>query len=257
MRVDPKAPAARDFAEGLLFPGHPVPAGVVGPDGAPDLKRFNVYRNNVIASLTDALAATYPAVRRLLGETYFSALAREFIRAHPPRSPVLIWFGQAFPGFMETFPPLAGYPYLGDVARAEWFWLQAYHAADVAPLDPALLQAVPSDGLGLVRFQPHPAASVVRSRFPVHCLLQANRFLAGQEVDVDMTQSQDVLISRPDVDVLVVRLKPGGAVFTQALLDGVALEQAAQQASETTEGFSLAPCLRDVLASGALAHMNR
>ena len=45
----------RDFAAAVLDAALPMPAGLVGPDGEPSLKRFAVYRNNVVAGLTEAL----------------------------------------------------------------------------------------------------------------------------------------------------------------------------------------------------------
>ena len=44
------------FARALLDPSAGVPAGLLRPDGAPAARRFDIYRNNVVASLVDALA---------------------------------------------------------------------------------------------------------------------------------------------------------------------------------------------------------
>ncbi|MEZ5722575.1 MAG: DNA-binding domain-containing protein [Paracoccaceae bacterium] len=60
-------------------------------------KRFDVYRNNVVVSLSEALATGFPVVRKLVGEAFFSAMAGVFVRAHPPRSPVLTMYGEGFP----------------------------------------------------------------------------------------------------------------------------------------------------------------
>jgi len=253
--LEPDSFSPDSFSTALLSPETPAPGGVVGPDGLPAPKRFNVYRNNVISSLTEALAATYPAVQRLLGEEYFAALAREYIRHSPPVSPVLMWYGEGLAGFVEQFPPLAGYPYLGDVARAEWAWLQAYHAADCPTFDPARLGAVPQEKLGGIRFQAHSSFRVIRSRFPVLSLLQANRFDVDAGIHVNLNDPQDILIVRPDLEVFVLPLKAGGGVFAQALLEGQPLEVAAGLAASEVDTFSLAGCLQDLLASGAIAGM--
>ena len=44
------------------------------------MRRFAVYRNNVIASLSDALETAFPAIRALLGTQIF-AILRVFIAA--------------------------------------------------------------------------------------------------------------------------------------------------------------------------------
>ena len=55
------------FARALLDPGQDRPAGLTGPGGAPAGRRFDVYRNNVAVSLTEALGQGFPVVKRLVG----------------------------------------------------------------------------------------------------------------------------------------------------------------------------------------------
>ncbi len=239
-----------DFGSALLDPDAGTPLGVIGPDGKPAPKRFNVYRNNVVVSLCEALAQTYPAVGALLGQEYFGALAKAFVTRYPPASPVLIWYGGGFADFIEAFPPLVAYPYLGDVARLEWAWLQAYHAADAGPLDPAALGAIAPERLGAVTFTPHPAASVIVSEWPVWDLIRANRFTPGDPVGIDLAQPQDVLVARPDMVVELYLLRPGTARFLAGLLEGRSLGEAAMEAQAQCAEFSLADSLSDCLSSG-------
>lgn len=244
-------PGASGFARALLDPDSAPPEGVTGPDGMPAPKRFNVYRNNVIVSLSEALGKTYPAIRALLGDDYFSALARAFVHEHPPVSPVLIWYGGAFAEFLAAFAPLEDYPYLADVARAEWAWLQAYHAEDAAPLDPSCLAAIPPENVGDVRFIKHPAAHLISSDWPVRDLLRVNRLEPGCGIGVDLGVSQPVLVVRPDLAVGLVALREGADVFISALFEGETLAQAGGVAQERHVGFSLADCLSDCLSNGA------
>jgi hypothetical protein len=239
------------FGRALLDPQSMLPDGVTGPDGAPAPKRFNVYRNNVVVSLCEALGKTFPAIRALLGEDYFNALAREFVSRHPPSSPVLIRYGAEFPAFVSAFPPLEAYPYLGDVARAEWAWLQAYHAEDAAPLDPAALGALGPERVGTVRFERHPAASLVTTDWPVFDLLRANRFDPDGGHRADLDASQPVLVVRPEFDVAVVPLGAGGHVFLASLFAGATLAEAAGEAQANHAEFSLSDCLSDCLSNGA------
>ena len=109
------------FAAGLLNPAAPVPLHVKGQA----VRRFAVYRNNVTVGLVRALEANFPAIRSLLGEMYFAGLAREFVQAHPPRSPLRFHYGEGFAAFMAAQDDLAPYPYLADVARLENLWWDA------------------------------------------------------------------------------------------------------------------------------------
>ena len=62
-----------------------------------------VYRNNVAVGLIGALEARYPVSRRIAGDELFRAMARAFVRAHKPRSPVMIAYGAEFPEFMPEY----------------------------------------------------------------------------------------------------------------------------------------------------------
>lgn len=242
-----------DFAHALLDADVSAPDGIVGPDGKPDSKRFNVYRNNVVVSLTEALSNTFPAIVSLLGDDYFSALARTYVIKHPPASPVLMWYGAEFPDFLDGFPPLADYPYLGDVARLEWAWLQSYHAKDSPVLDPATLGSVPPDNLGSVVFVPHPSAAVISSRWPVWDLVRANRFDPQAEAEIALDESQSVLVVRPDLEVDLFLLRPGGDVFVSEALNGATLNAAAEAAMKSDAGFDLSQTLSDCLSCGAFS----
>lgn len=117
VQVDPGPVDLADFRAGL-FSGS-LPPGVTARDPAEAPRRFVVYRNNVIHSLSVALSRRFPVIERLVGAECFAGLARLFIESHPPESPVLLQWGGAFPGFLADCPPLAGLPYLADVARLE------------------------------------------------------------------------------------------------------------------------------------------
>ena len=67
--------AQRDFAAALLDPALPCPAGLCVPAGADLARRFDVHRNNVVASLVEALADSFPVVLALVGEDFFRATA--------------------------------------------------------------------------------------------------------------------------------------------------------------------------------------
>lgn len=249
--------SASRFGGALLNPEAGTPIGVVGPDGKPDAKRFNVYRNNVVASLCEALADTYPAIQKLLGEEYFEALARAYVAEHPPENPVLLWYGGDFATFVEGFPPLEAYPYLADVARLEWAWVQAYHAEDAAVLDPSELGAIPPEEIGGARFVRHPAAVVVTSNWPVWDLVRINRFEEDPQASIDLSAGQSVLIARPEFDVEVHLLARGADVFAELLFSGEALGDAANAALQAEEEFSLSDCLSDFLSIGAFTGLRR
>ena len=98
----------RAFTAALDDPSAATPAMTRGRMGAPDARRFAVYRNNVAVGLIGALEARYPVSRRIAGEDLFRAMARAFVHASKPRSPVMIAYGGEFPEFVAAY--LAGDP---------------------------------------------------------------------------------------------------------------------------------------------------
>ena len=51
----PLSDRQKEFGAAILNPQAALPSGLVGPDGEPSLRRFSVYRNNVVVGLVDAL----------------------------------------------------------------------------------------------------------------------------------------------------------------------------------------------------------
>jgi len=239
-----------EFAAALLDPRQPVPAGCVGPDGRPDEKRFAVYRNNVIASLTEALRESFPAVCRIVGEEYFRALAPIYIAERPPASPVLLEYGATFPEFLAQFEPLASLAYLPDVARIERAWLEAYHAADAAALDPASLAGVSGERMADIRFTAHTSLRVVRSSFPALTIWRMN---VGDGIPgpVDLAAGgEDALVLRAGAEVEVRTMLPAAAQLLAMLASGRSLGEAAAAAMEVCTSFDLAGHLTALLEAG-------
>ncbi|MGF6310494.1 hypothetical protein ABIB82_004752 [Bradyrhizobium sp. i1.8.4] len=250
MPLEQHASYAAAFAPALLDPAHEVPSVVTGPNGKAAAKRYNVYRNNVMVSLIDALAATYPAVQRITGVDFFRAMARFHIRETPPTSPLLFEYGRDFPSFIERYEYAQSLPWLADVARIERAWLDAYHAADAAPFSPIALSKVAPDQLTDLVFTTHPATRIIRSSFAAVTIFVANR---GTEPagTIDAATPEDALITRPDFDVAVRRLPLGGAIFLACLMSGRSLGDAAAAALDCSPAFDLASNIAGLIEAGA------
>jgi hypothetical protein len=249
----------REFAAALRDPRRPPPVQVRGPGFTPDVRRFDVHRNNMTVSLVEALEASYPAVRRLVGEEYFSAVAREFVREHPPRSPVLLHYGSGFGDFLEAFPSAVGVPYLGDVARLEWARVVALHAADAEPDALTSLAGIPERDLEGLLLRLHPSLTLVSSRWPVASLWRACCEAVGSD-EVRMDEPQQVAVLRPAWQVTMHTLPAGCAGFARLLQRGLGLGEAAtrltQGAGERHPDFDLADALGRLFGMGAVAAMD-
>jgi Putative DNA-binding domain len=246
---------AASFAAALLNPTHATPVDVVGPRGKAAIKRYNVYRNNVTVSLIDALAAIYPAVQRIIGVEFFRAMARSHIRATPPATPLLFEYGRDFPAFIEGYEYAQEMPWLADTARIERAWLDAYHAADVPPLSPDVLAAVPSDMLSDLVFTAHPTTRIVRSAYPAVAIFAMNR-VEGPVTPLESSAAEDALVTRPEMEVTVRLLPPGGAAFLTSLIGGETLGAAATTAFVEAPSFDLTGSIAGMIEAGVFARIH-
>lgn len=240
------------FGAALLDPDLPLPEGVIGPNGKKAQKRFAVYRNNVTVSLINALGDIFPAVERLVGEHIFRDMARIYLSQDPPRSALMFEYGRGFAAFLERFEPAAKLVYLPDVARLERAWLDAFHAADADPLQPADLGAIPPEKLADVTFTPHPATQIVQSQFAAVSIFSANR--EKRPLDgIRPLDAEDGLVTRPSDTVQVRQLPPGAAVFFKSLITGSTLGEAAEHTLEQNPGFDLPTAISAMLEAGVFS----
>lgn len=234
-----------EFRAALLDPERPAPAGLTDPQGRPAGRRFDVYRNNVTVSLTEALRQAFPVIRKLVGEEFFTAMAREHLRAHPPTSPLMMHYGRDMPVFLENFPPVQHLGYLPDIARLELALRESYHAADAATVPGEALQSLSPDALLASRLALAPSLRLIRSRWPVHAIWSAN--MRGTDAPKAVT-AEDVLIARPDYDPGPHRLPDGAAPFIAALMTGATVAEALDAGAE----FDLTATLGLLLSTRAI-----
>ena len=153
------------FHTALLDASAPVPDGLLDSRAKPAGRRFSVYRNNVAVSLTEAMHQAFPVIAKLLGKQNMDGLAGMFLRQHPPSSPLIMFYGEAFPEFLAGMPQLAHLGYLPDMARLELGLRRSYHAADSDPA-PAEALAVPPEDIMRANLSFAPAMQVLRSDWP-------------------------------------------------------------------------------------------
>jgi hypothetical protein len=240
------------FAAALLDADRAVPDGVTSHTAQVPTRRFGVYRNNVVSSLINALKLRFPAVVRIVGDEFFAGMAHVFATAQPPRSPLLMQYGDEFADFVASFAPAAELPYLPDVARLEAARTRAYHAADIRPLDPAEFATLVPETLGGLRIGLHPSVEIVRSAFPVVTIWAMNSGEA-ELTPIDHWGGEDALIARPALEVELRALPAGGAAFLLALSRSETLEQAVTLALADSDQFDLAINLAGLFGAGLVA----
>ncbi len=245
------------FFDALLNPDRPPPGELTTWNGSDVTTRFSVYRNNVVASLIGALADTFPVTQQLVGEEFFLAMARIFVSAEPPRSRVLAFYGDAFPHFVEHFPPAASVPYLADVARLEMSRVHAFHAgdADELPVDVIAQALANTDDLPNLIVGLHPSLQLLQSKYAVVSLWAAHQGIIDIS-KVDPWTGENALVIRPQLDVEVISLDPSAAAFVAYLMQGENLGFATEYVFDAHTDFDVAGTLQLLAQHQCISSIN-
>jgi hypothetical protein len=150
--------------------------------------RLDIYRRTIATNYRNALGATYPVVRRLVGARFFDASVDAYVAMHPSRSGDLNEYGGTFGDFLAAHPAVSELPYLPDVARLEWRIDEANRAAD-SNTDPAAvlraLAACPGDQLPSLLLRMDGSCRMIESPFPLLRIWQVNQPGHDGEMRVD------------------------------------------------------------------------
>jgi len=236
-----------------------TPDGLRMGNASDPATRLAVYRNNVFASLTNVLADSFPVTRALVGEEFFRCMAQQFIRLHPPRSPLLVRYGMgadedSLVVFIANFPPAAGVPYLSDVAKLEAARIHAYHAADETPLEHKALTSALNSSVEQVRIRLHPSVQILASPFAIASLWFAHHGIVDIS-SVDPYSPEQALVLRDELDVLVLTISPGDATFINSVHRGETLQQAVS-AAESHSDFDLTRAMQGLIRHRAIIHLS-
>jgi hypothetical protein len=106
----------------------------VEENGLDPKQRLQIYENNVILTLADALASNFPVIKRLVGQDFFNFIARKYIIDNLPQTPLLMKYGDSFPDYLTKITALSDYPYMQNIADLEINWRNSYHAREHSAL---------------------------------------------------------------------------------------------------------------------------
>ncbi|MEQ1880884.1 MAG: DNA-binding domain-containing protein [Burkholderiales bacterium] len=236
------------FARGVFENDTGVRDWIVAPAA-----RFDIYRNSVLANLRNALRSVFPVVLRLTGESFFDQAATHFARQIPSHSGDLHPYGDAFSNFLFDYAPARALAYLPDVARLEWHWHTAFHAADAHPFNIQLLgQVAPADYPRLC-FEFQPAFHLLHSDYPVLQIWEVNRRSDAPAEVITLAEGADSLIVyRRVFDVEIAKLSTAEFTLAKALHARETFSAAIEQTLGIAEDFDPSPVLLHWAAAGII-----
>ena len=195
-------------------------------------KRLAIYQNNVMHSLIRALADTYPVIERLIGTDRFRLLATEYVNATPPVQANLNAYGKDFTAFISAHEALQALPFLKDVARLEWLYLQCFNGQASETLDVQVLQQLPEESLEHLLLTLDTNAYLMESDWPIQSIWHANLEDEVPELNLDELPPSRLIICRIQNQVQVIELTPDCYYFLEALASKQTLAEAWQSAGE-------------------------
>jgi hypothetical protein len=210
-------------------------------------QRMALYRGNLSGSWDKALSSAYPVLKALVGEEFFTALARAYGKAHPSGTGDLNLFGAHFADFLTDFPHVAAYPYFPDMARLEWALHRAHYAAGAQAFDAARLQQMTPEQLDETRLALHPACSLFASEWAVVEVWRAHRADAVEGLPQELARENYGLIVRPQWKAEVLSLNTAAHAALAVLQRKGTLGEALDAALVMDEDFDFGAHLQQWL----------
>ena len=226
----------QSFSEALLSDGE-LPPSLRSP-------ALTVYRNTCAQGAIEALRDTYSTVNTLLGDEMFTAIALDYRREKPPAGPILSDYGAGFADFMTYQQWFSEVPYIADVARLDWLWIESFLAAGA--------EALPASPAGSPQINLHPATRFVWLATPALTIWQAHRDLENVgELEPDWRE-EGALFTRPDFAVQIEPIDPVCYQLLLAFTASTGIDERVEQVAGTFPEADIPQLLQRCVTSGAL-----
>ena len=191
------------------------------------MKRLAVYQNNYAHGMIQVLKDAYPVILRLVGDEFFGALALQYAQSTPPQQAAMQSYGKSFPEFLQSHPSCQELPFLADVARIEYYYIQCFHGRDIEPINLNHLLAEEESDLPNTRFIAHSNCYLLTSDYPALDIWYANLEEVVAELDLSELSASRVLLYRNnDYQVETVQLNDMAYRFCELLFQGNSIADA-------------------------------
>jgi hypothetical protein len=193
-----------------------------------DISHLGVYGRAYFHRLFSSMAADFPAIRTLLGQSSFERLVSSYLFYFPSTVTNIDEVGLNLPIYLKEYSLSAMLPFLADLAKLEWLLLESFYSEDSPALSLERLQNMPEKVWGRAQLRLSKHVRFLNSDFPVVEMWEKresslDEFKLGEITRIPRT----VLIWRDfsgfsfAKDLSVVQSKVLGAISAETTLEAV------------------------------------
>lgn len=191
-----------------------------------------VYRQNLLMNAERALSISYPTVVELVGEEFFSMLARTFVSQEKLVEGDWGMWGKTFPDWLRKLENLSLFPFIADSARLDWLChLAEREQSHINPV------GCPQPDVDLSQLHIHYCAGtqLLDSIYPIVDIWMAHQTKNPDERQQCLTQAkhklsqgsgQKALIWRPAWKALVREVKASESEWLALTIEGLSISDA-------------------------------
>ncbi len=218
-------------------------------------RRLQIYKNNINSTLVESLQNTYGISTAIVGEEYFSYLARLYAIQYPPSDGNLNNYGEQMPNFIRTIDSLAHLGYLPAIAEVDWACHRAVQAPDAKSQTVDCLASFSSESYEHLVFELHPSVGIVGSSYPIFDIWS---YATGGETEHELalsSDSQSVLILSNNQQLQVLNIKSTVYNFIRQLKQKRTLGSIILSLYESISEYNLETLIYEVFSLGTISEV--
>ena len=217
--------------------------------------RLAIYRNNYYASMIDVVKDAFPTIEKLVGEEFFTALAKLYLKGHPPSNASLIHFGDAFAEFLATNEHTADMPYLPDCARLDHLQHASYHAANDAPIAPETFASFTPTDIVEKKIRFVPSLKLLQSPYAIYSIWELNHVEESHSKQVNAHTPESVLVLRHNLTVQIQQIEDELYTFLKHLEDTFPIGESIELTMSQYSDFNASAAIAFLVGSEIIAEI--
>lgn len=216
-------------------------------------ERLAIHLRHYEATLVSVIIGKFPGAEWLVGTSYLTQAATQFVHERPPSAPCIAEYGWDFPAYLATCPGSDRVPYLRDFAELE----VRVGLVSIAVTEPAVpVSSVSPQDWPITRLNLQSGVHYLATAWPVDELLQVFLSDAAPEALSLEQQPAHLEIRGARGEFRFQRLTAGDFIFRKSLRDGHAMGTAAEAALEQDDLFHPDQAFAELLSSSLVTSIS-